>query len=162
MNNKRSSTAGEIALLKDLWPKAFPGFDKSHYEYEMYKIRNGIGDCSDLFEFAMAKRSKLKRDPTHYKDFTDGSDAKKATCFDSFSKGKFFRRVAKIANINKKKGWLRCIVGDGILDKTYYFKIPRSAYKDISVIYISFQQDGTPNFGKWGKFQVKTWKDLTH
>jgi len=161
-NFKRSCTAGEVELLKDLWPKAFPGDNKIAYEHDLYKIRNGISDCSGLFEFALSKRGPLTRDLTHYRDFTDGSDAKKATCFDVTLKGVLKRRIGKISNINKKKGCLRCIVGCGLLKTTYYFKIPKSAYKNISTIVIRFLSDGTPNFGKWSKYQVNTWQELTH
>jgi hypothetical protein len=162
MKPNRSTIAGELAILKDIWSKAFPGFDKINYDYEYYKIKNGLGDCSKMFEGALARRGSLIREATHHRDFTDGSDAKKATAFDVFKQGKFLRRIAKIQNIKTKRGILRCIVGEGILDTTYYFKFPPSAYKDLSVIVIGFLEDGTPNFGKWAKYQVKTWKELTH
>jgi hypothetical protein len=110
-----------------------------------------------LFERALAKRSNLKHTPAFYKDFSDNSDAKTAV---TFQKGNF--RIAVIKNIQNKIGKLRCIIACPITGQVYYFKIPKSAYKDQGTICIRFKIDDTPNFGKWGKYEVKTWQDLTH
>jgi hypothetical protein len=157
--HKNNHLKGQLLLVEHLHPKAFPGAPKAVIAHDLYKAKLGVLKAHDLFEYAIAKRSHLKRTPEFYKDFSDNSDAKTAVSFDVTNLN---HRKAKISNIQTKIGILRCIVACPVLECIYYFKFPRSAYKDQGTINIRFKVDGTPNFGKWAKYQVKTWHKLTH
>lgn len=150
-------TKGQVLLVKHLHAKAYPGSSKENLFHVIKLAMDGVLKAGHLFERALAKRSKLKHTPVFHKDFSDNSDAKTAV---TFQKNNFL--IAVIKNIQSKIGKLRCIVACPLSSKVYYFKIPKSAYKDQITINIRFKLDGTPNFGKWGKYQVKTWRELTH
>ena len=153
-----SNTKGQILLVRHLHNKAMPKSTKEELNHAIKLAKKGILKADGLFEVALATTSNLKHTPVYHKDFSDNSDAKTAVAF-VCSRNYI---IAVIKNIKNKIGKLRCIVSEPNTEKIYYFKIPKSAYKDQKSITIGFKLDGTPNFGKWSKFQVKTWRELTH
>jgi Mor family transcriptional regulator len=68
--------------------------------------------------------------------------------------------VATIRNIEGKHGDLRIIVGETLTGKTYYFKVPKKAYRGLPQIKIYFNEDGSPKDGKWFQYQCRTFKQL--
>ena len=122
-------------------------------------VNDGVIQMDALFEKAVSKIGKIKRDSTTGRDFVDGSDAKKATtcwCVEEAGprrKAPYVRRVATITSLKNKRGILRCIVAETETDTVYYFRIPYSAYCGLTAIRIYFNEDGSPktngNFWKW-------------
>jgi hypothetical protein len=152
-------TKGQVLLVKHLHAKALPGSKVVELNHAIKMAKKGILKADGLFEVAISLRSDFKHTPVAHKDFSDGSDAKTAVAFLN-SRNCI---IAVIKNIKSKIGKLRCIVCEPTTEKIYYFKIPKSAYRNQKSITISgFKVDGTPNFGKWAKYQVKTWGQLTH
>lgn len=123
-------------------------------------ISHGVIQVDALFEQAISVKGRLKRDSVEGRDFVDGSDAKKAMTQWLHESGKQTRRVATITNIEGKQGVLRIIVGETLTGKTYYFKVPKRAYRDLRSIRIYFNEDGTPKDGKWFQYQCHTFKEL--
>ena len=158
MMKLNSKTKGQVLLVKHLYAKAYPGSLKEDLNHAIKLARDGVLRTDGLYEKALAKRSKFKHTPVAHKDFSDNSDAKTAVAF--LNSRNFI--IAVIKNLQSKIGKLRCIVCEPTTEKIFYFKIPKSAYRDQKTITIGFKVDGTPNFGKWAKDQVKTWRELTH
>jgi len=145
-----------------LFPIIFPieSQDQKLYEFSKNKLSNEMKLLStgSLLEQAISTRKKLTRHNTIGKDFVDGSDAKSSSVR-WMSNNKTYS--AQIADIYNKKGLLRCVVYERLLDKFYYFLIPYEAYKHIpktSNIEVPFNLNGTPRKNAKGIKNVNWWQ----
>jgi hypothetical protein len=156
--------AGDEVILNDIIDKAYPGYKNMTASQLLTKMcQDGTIHVESLFEKALERKGKFRREHAHGQDFCDGSDAKKAvTTLTVNRKGNtvWVSRTAKVANLIAKSGYLRVIVGDAVSKNTYYFKIPHSAYKGKKSIKISFSEHGMPDGSKWFDYSVKSFKEL--
>jgi hypothetical protein len=156
-----NSIAGDQIIFEDIMGHAYSNFKNMDPLTLLRKmVSEGVIQMDALFEQAISVKGKLKRESVEGRDFVDGSDAKKALTQPMIEENKTPRRVAAITNIKGKHGALRIIVGETLTGKTYYFKVPKRAYQDLSVIRIYFNADGSPKDGKWFQYQCNTFKEL--
>lgn len=154
-----------------LFPLAFPDLGKDSAEYIFSKQRlssdASLINNGGLLEQAISVQKGISRYSTIGKDFVDGSDAKCSSCrWHSNLKA----YGAPITDIKNKKGLLRCVVYERLLDKFYYFLIPHKAYEWVSAksnIEIPFNLDGTPRRNSkhirnidWWQFEMNSFKDI--
>ena len=157
-----NSIAGDQLIFEDIMGHAYANFKNMDPMVLLRKmVSHGVIQVDALFEQAISVKGRLPRESTEGRDFVDGSDAKKALTRPMLEEGKTPRRVAQITNIEGKHGALRIIVGETLTGKTYYFKVPKSAYKSLCSIRIYFNEDGTPKDGKWFQYRVNTFKELS-
>lgn len=156
-----NSVAGDQILFEDIMSRAYTNFKNMDPLLLLRKmVSDGVIQMDALVEKAISVQGKLKRESVEGRDFVDGSDAKKALTQPLVEKGKAPRRVAAIKNIQGKHGVLRIIVAETLTGKTYYFRIPKKAYKGLLSLRIYFNQDGSPKDGKWFNYQCRTFKQL--
>ena len=136
--------------------KWLPGFNDWNQEtLEAIASLGGL-QVSTLAEHALANLmgTFVVSEDTH--DLANGFDAKIATVrHHSYNQD----YGAPVTNIHNKTGGLIVHVYERLLDKTYLFKIPRSAYEHISKtsnIEIPFNLDGTPKrSNKWWSYNIE-------
>lgn len=155
-----NSVAGDQIIFEDIISHAYANFKNMDPLVLLRKmVSDGVIQMDALVEKAISVKGKLKRESVEGRDFVDGSDAKKALTQPQIDK-RSRRRVATIRNIQGKHGVLRIIVGETLTGKTYYFKVPKKAYRGLPQIKIYFNEDGSPKDGKWFQYQCNTFKQL--
>lgn len=155
-----NSVAGDQIIFEDIISHAYSNFKNMDPLVLLRKmVSDGVIQMDALFEKAISVKGKLTRQSVEGRDFVDGSDAKKALTQPLIEKYSH-RRVATVTNIEGKHGALRVIVAETLTGKTYYFKIPKKAYKGIRCIRIYFNADGSPKDGKWFQYECRTFKQL--
>lgn len=139
-----------------LWPFAYPNKDEISYTENRKMVEDGSwNNLGGLLENAIHATGSIPKDNSIGQDFVDISDAKLTTVRIS-SKGRKYS--APIANIHRKRGFLRVVCYERKLDKFYYFLIPYEAYKDIpkkSNIEIPFELNGNPK--KKNRCRINWW-----
>jgi Mor family transcriptional regulator len=156
-----NSVEGDKIIFEDIMKHAYANFRNMDPERLLRRmVQDGVIQIDALFEQAISVQGKLARQSVEGRDFADGSDAKKALTQPLVEAGKTPRRVAPITNIEGKHGSLRIIVGETVTGKTYYFKVPKRAYRGLRSIRIYFNENGTPKDGKWFRYRVNTFEEL--
>jgi|GEM_PF-2448914 len=154
-----------LAFFDHLWPYAYPRLDKLPFATRLARklAKDGIINTALLFEKAISKQGRIKRDSTFYKDFVDLSDAKSASVRVRSNETLY---TANISNIKSKVGALRIIVYERIHKQFYYFLIPAIS-NPRTEIEIPFTMSGNPittdnarRRNNWWQFQVSTFNEL--
>tara|TARA_A100001201_G_scaffold142038_1_gene139093 strand:- start:643 stop:1182 length:540 start_codon:yes stop_codon:yes gene_type:complete len=165
MATKDSSIEHDVKFLDHLWNNS--RWSKNGViSYDQYKTLLNVGEIQieTFIENVMADNSggTFVKESGDGRDFSDDSDAKKSIV--QFHRGRY---DAAINSIRNKLGTLRVIVYDKHNNKFHYFKIPKSAYGNISMIEISFNiKNGNesickPNRNtKWWAYEVDTFEEL--
>jgi hypothetical protein len=108
--------------LKEHLPK-WHEYDKKTLESLLH---DGMLEVSTCFENAVAHVGGHKVISENHADLSDGSDCKTSSarthCYGTLY-------AAPVSNIATKTGTLRVQVYERILNKFYYFKVPRAAYE---------------------------------
>jgi hypothetical protein len=136
----------DIKFFELLYPMIHPtvSAEVANHARDNDMIRHRLYGAGKLLEAAISESKGLERHDTEGRDFVDGSDAKTASVR-LMSRGRSYS--APIRDIYNKRGLLRAVVYERILDIFYYFLIPHDAYKHVpktSNIEIPFELDGTP------------------
>jgi len=153
-------------LAKYRWPK------KTKKQIAAYRelVHDGDIDISTMLENALAicSNGKYKRIAEAYRDFCDGSDAKKS--ISSFRNNDIARNSwtnsFAISGLKKKTGLIRAVCYSTYQDKFYYFAIPHKVYVGRDRIDVGLDNSvgykepiGIPK-GKWTAYQVETFEQL--
>lgn len=162
--------AADEILLEKIY--RFAGYRKSHLPGLKKAVRQGDLAMESMVENAISRVGKLERTNKQGMDFTDGSDAKKVTVVNQGTI-KDPNRGAGFSTKNKK-GVLRVVVVDPLVEDVFYFRIPPEFYIGVKQkrrevgLRIRFSKNGgmperfTPNGTSkeiWS-FQVNSFKEL--
>lgn len=125
-----------------------------------YVVNISCLQLSTFFEQAIIiVNGKIKSKSTIGQDFCDRSDAKLSTVR-LHNSGQSYG--APITKVHTKRGLLRVMVYERILNKFYYFVIPYSAYKNMTRrtqnIEIPFHLNGTPRRIPSRPIKVNWWE----
>ena len=165
MATKDSIIEHDAKFLDHLWD--YSRWSKNGViSYDQYKTLLNVGEIQieTFIENVIADNSggTFVKESGDGRDFSDDSDAKKSIV--QFHRGRY---DAAINSIKTKLGKLRVIVYDKHNNKFHYFKIPKSAYGNISMIEINFNiKNGNestcrPNRNtKWWTYEVNTFEEL--
>lgn len=156
-----NAVISDLQAYKELFPIAYPNRPKSELKKNIALVEDGIISVEMLLEKAIEVCGGIARYHTDGMDFEDWSDAKKATTQALVEKRKTPRRRATIQNLKTKVGTLRILVTETMTGLNYYFVIPHEAYSHLKKINIYFGEHGQPLNGKWFKFRVKTFDELS-
>lgn len=172
MNNQHQYTisAADYAIFDFLsqyrWPSKTPeeiASYRSLIESNELKV-----DAVLEHSLALCSENSYERIDEYYRDFSDGSDAKKAVTQhrQNDKKRNQWTNSARISKVINKQGLLRCLVYSRFSQQIYFFAIPQVAYQGRNSIDIIFDQSvgykepkGIP-VGKWTRCQVKDFKTL--
>ncbi len=153
-----------------LFPIAF--YQESQHPEIMAFTKNKLVDefnilsKGTLLEVAISIKKNLKREDTEGRDFSDGSDAKTSSVR-WYGHNKYYG--APIMGVHNKRGLLRCVIYERMLDKFYFFLIPYAAYCHISKtsnIDIPFNLDGLPKrnarvkYTNWWNYEVSDFDSI--
>jgi hypothetical protein len=158
----QNSVLGDQLILTEIFPWIQKKFSQSSLESLQQMVPEGVIQIDALVEVAMAScNKKLNRiiGAQDGMDFTDGSDAKKATLYYNNSK----RSYTACVNVKNKTGTLRVILAIPHECRVVFFKIPYSKYESVtSNAYptITFYQSVNKSFGKNERYRVNTFKKL--
>lgn len=115
--NTENTIAGDKLIIEEL---------SNHLEYTKKERKfllelsfNGAIAVETMLEYAISVVGDIPRSNADGEDFVDGSDAKKATVYNT---GK--SRTCWVGNV-KKNGILRVMVADAVANEIFYFKIPQ-------------------------------------
>lgn len=174
MYGKIKLTKSDERFIEELVPILFPKWTKKSKRVErLIKYMSSLGtfNIPSMLEAAISITGNLERVRGNQRDFVDGSDAKKTTTRWRSNRTVYSASVSKVHN---KIGVLRVMCYNKLLDKFYYFLIPRAAYNHIertSNIEIPFMKDGTPQRGpanpnekiitNWWDYEVASFADLS-
>ena len=122
--NTENTIAGDTLIIEML--SKYMNWSSSNKKLMLQLANDGVIAVETLLEVAISKVGNLKRSNADGEDFIDGSDAKKATVYESNLK-----RVAWIGNV-KKNGALRTVVADPEINEIFYFKIPQDIVESYS------------------------------
>lgn len=150
----------------------FAGYKKEHLPALTKAVKQGDLAMESMVENAISRIGKLERTNQTGMDFTDGSDAKKVTVVNQGTI-KSPLRGAGFSSKNKK-GILRVVVVDPLVEEVFYFKIPPAFYlgqeqkrREIGLRILFSKEGGKPNFKlrsitaqEMWSFQVRSFKDL--
>ena len=150
----------------------FAGYKKEHLPALTKAVKQGDLAMESMVENAIARIGKLERTNQTGMDFTDGSDAKKVTVVNQGTI-KSPLRGAGFSSKNKK-GILRVVVVDPLVEEVFYFKIPPEFYlgqeqkrREVGLRILFSKEGGKPDFKlrsptarQMWSFQVRTFKDL--
>lgn len=163
-----STRLSDIEVFNFLYPKAYP--KKKHLKNSLLPLVNdGVLAIETLFERALSIQGRLRRNSVHGEDFEDGSDAKKCIAHVSktgrrLANGKRSTTLdyrAKVGRFNNKRGTLRVLVHEPVHNTFHFFKIPRSAYRNLKSINIPFNRtNGNLGDSKWNRYTVNSFKEL--
>jgi len=148
-----------LAFFDHLWEYAYPRFSKIPFVTRI--ARNIAKDCvintAILFEKAISKTGKIKRDATVGRDFVDLSDAKSVSVrLRNLDK----TYSANVADLKTKQGAIRIICYERVTKKFYYFIVPADKNPRTS-IEIPFNLDGWPNKNShWWRYEVNSFVEL--
>lgn len=153
-------------FLVEIFSKTIGIDDKEQIKKTMRALQEeGLIQEDGLYEAALEEASnRLIRESIHGQDYTNGDDAKQVTVRTA-SKGCTYS--APVRGVHTKKGFLLVKVWERIHDQFYYFKIPYSAYKNISRtsnIEIPFEpSSGLPRRSNhWWQHEVISFEDLAN
>ena len=147
------------------WPNETPEKIKLYREL----VEHGDLHIETLLENALAITSgRYSRVAEAYRDFSDGSDAKKS--ISQFRNNDIERRQwsnsAAITGLAKKTGLIRALVYSRYQDRFYFFAIPHSAYRGMNRVDILMDSSvgyrepvGIPK-GKWTAYKVDSFEQL--
>ncbi len=151
-------------MFDELIFKAYPNLKTMDTMYLLRRMVDaGVIQMDALFEEAVSVVGNLERSTKDGEDFKDGSDNKKVLSQWAQHRNPDIprKRRACIGKIKNKKGWLRVAVAETLTGKAHYFKIPHSAYSDISSITITFNPDGTPEMtNHWWQWKVDSFDEV--
>ena len=167
-----NAVKGDILIIQELCKQL--RYSKQKTKFFVDAANHGVIAVETFLEQAIAKVGGLTRTNKNGRDFTDGSDAKKATILihdvsDGYNN---LKRSATIANLKNKRGILRIMIADPIYEKLYYFKVPRSLYMGKVTLTFTFSLQGetkiqryrdgkeTTTWKLWNKYRVMTFKEL--
>lgn len=150
----------------------FAGYKKEHLPALTKAVKQGDLAMESMVENAISRIGKLERTNQTGMDFTDGSDAKKVTVVNQGTI-KSPLRGAGFSSKNKK-GILRVVVVDPLVEEVFYFKIPPEFYlgqeqkrREVGLRILFSKEGGKPDFKlrsptaqQMWSFQVRTFKDL--
>ena len=148
------------------WPNESP--EKIALYREL--VEHGDLHIETLLEnaLAMTSQGQYTRVAEAYRDYSDGSDAKKSVSQfrnNNISLGRWTNSAA-ITGLKKKTGLIRALVYSQYQDRFYFFAIPHSAYAGMDRVDIimdtstGYQEpQGIPK-GKWTAYQVDTFERL--
>jgi hypothetical protein len=150
----------------------FAGYKKEHLPALIKAVKQGDLAMESMVENAISRVGKLERTDQTGMDFTDGSDAKKVTVVNQGTK-KSPIRGAGFSSKNKK-GVLRVVVVDPLVEKVFYFRIPPEFYlgqeqkrRELGLRILFSRDGGKPNFKlrsttaqEMWSFEVKNFKEL--
>ena len=161
--------ADEI-LLKKIY--LYAGYLEEHLPSLIVAVRQGDLAMESMVENAISKVGKLRRVNMIGMDFEDGSDAKKTTVVNQGTVKKPSRGAG--FSTKNKKGVLRVVAIDSMVNEVFYFKIPPSFYlntiqkrREIALRIYFDKNGGKPNMSPnktttkeiWS-FQVNTFEEL--
>lgn len=165
------ATHEDFAFFDYLAPIRWPNTDYTIVSYYRQLVATGELQIETLLENALvvASNNQYERVATHGYDFSDFSDAKKAvSCFrcNNIAKGHYMNTIS-VTGITNKRGLLRVMAYSKYSNQFYYFAIPHSAYRGLSVLEIPLDRStkgpieplGIPR-GKWMAFQVPDFYSL--
>ena len=147
------------------WPTASPEKIKLYREL----VEHGDLQIETVLENALAVTSgRYSRVAEVHRDFSDGSDAKKA--ISQFRNNDIendrWTNSAAISGLTNKTGMIRSLVYSRYQDKFYFFAIPYSAYRGMARVDILMdssvgyrEPQGIPR-GKWTAYQVDSFEQL--
>lgn len=153
-------------LAPMLWPK----YTEDQIKLLRKEVKHGNLHIETLVENALVKKSKgkYKRLAEWYRDFCDGSDAKKVVSNfrnNNIAKDEWTNSFA-VSGLSKKTGLIRAVCYSREQDKFYFFAIPHIAYNGMSSVEVSLDRStgykkplGIPK-GKWTKCMVPTFTRL--
>lgn len=157
----------DTAFFEQLFHKAYPDFSNEMYHFAKQMVVDGVIQIETLLELAIAKVGKLKRLSVEGMDYSDKSDAKKASVRFRGNGGAY---SACIQQVHTKKGNLRVMIYERQQDRFYYFVFPRESYdhiKSSSNIEIPFELDGTPRrkpkrpvYTNWWAYEVDSFEAM--
>ena len=150
----------------------FAGYKTEHLPALTKAVKQGDLAMESMVENAIARVGKLERTSQTGMDFTDGSDAKKVTVVNQGTI-KSPLRGAGFSSKNKK-GTLRVVVVDPLVEEVFYFKIPPEFYlgqeqkrREVALRILFSKEGGKPSFKlrsptaqRMWSFQVKSFKEL--
>jgi hypothetical protein len=160
----------DAILLEHIY--SFAGYNKTDLPVLRKAVKRGDLAMESLVENAVSRVGKLKRVDVIGMDHEDGSDTKKVTVVNQGTKLKPYRGAG--FSTKNKKGILRVVVVDPLIEEIFYFKIPPAFYVGVKqkrrevALRIRFHKDGGRPFKKneivsdtdiWF-YQVKTFKKL--
>ena len=174
MKDKNMSTAmateADFRFFDFLAPYRWP--DKNQKQITIYRelVKNGDLELSTVLENALAQcsRGRYQRTATAYRDFSDGSDAKKVVSQfrnNHIAKKQWTNSFA-ISGLAKKEGLIRAVCYSIYNDRFYFYAIPHRAYRGRKRIDITLdcsigyrEPKGIPK-GKWCCYQVESFERL--
>lgn len=141
----------------------FAGYKKEHLPILKKAVRQGDIAMESMVENAISRVGKLERTNQTGMDFTDGSDAKKVTVVNQGTI-KDPNRGAGFSSKNKK-GVLRVVVVDPMVNEVFYFRIPPEFYIGVeqkrreTALRIRFSKNGgmPERFNKNGGVTKEMW-----
>ena len=157
-------------LLQHIYSHA--GYNKADLPVLRKAVMRGDLAMESLVENAVARVGKLKRVNIIGMDHHDGSDTKKVTVVNQGTKAKPYRGAG--FSTKNKKGVLRVVVVDPLINEVFYFRIPPSFYVGVEqkrrgvALRIRFHKNGgrpffkneVPNSTDIWSFEVKSFKKL--
>lgn len=168
--SEKQYQADEILLNKIY---LYAGYKQEHLEGLRIAVRQGDLAMESMVENAIARVGNLTRVNLVGMDFNDGSDAKKVTVVNQGTI-KHPNRGAGFSTKNKK-GILRVVAVDSLVNEVFYFKIPPEFYVNVKqkrrqiALRIYFdKKGGKPDLSKIRKtttrelwsFQVDNFQEL--
>lgn len=128
------------AYIRHLLPK-IKGYEKQDKGTIEWFLSLGIAQASTVAEHAVASVGGREVVSEDSHDISDGSDVKLVSVREHSSGTRY---DAGVRNFKNKTGDLLVIVYERITERFYYFRIPHSAYSNVTEVEIPFNLDGSP------------------
>lgn len=173
MSTLASTIKDDVKIFNFLYSKAYP--NRRDRKKLQALVWDGVITVETLLEKALAIQGGLIRDSIHGRDFTDGSDAKKATASIGRDSGRRKRvdgtisynprnrYTATVGHIETKNGALRVLVYEPKFDKFHFFLIPAGLYDDVKTLKFEFNIESGKlvDSCRWSPYKVGSFKDLS-
>jgi len=164
------TTPEDYKFFDFLAPYRWPGITKRTLALYRELVEHGDLHIETLLEnaLAFACQGQYQRIAENYRDFCDGSDAKKCVSQhrNNNIRTKKWMNTAKITGLANKTGLIRALVYSRASDQFYFFAVPHCAYQDRDQVEIVMDTSvgyreplGIPR-GKWTKCQVPSFERL--
>lgn len=164
------ATPEDYKFFDFLAPYRWPNKTAEQIRHYRELIQDGDLHIETLLENALAVASNgaYRRIAEYYRDFCDGSDAKKSVSQhrNNDIKRRQWTNSAAITGLSNKKGLIRALVYSKVQDKFYFFAIPYAAYQGKNRVDVLMDSSvgykdpiGIPR-GKWTKCQVESFARL--